>query len=222
MRIVVGRSGVRAVAPVGTGVGLIEGFVREKRDWIVRKLSELENRRPPAPGPWPERLVNGAQVLYRGRRVELTLQMDGDRPVRVDFQDGFVVTVPVKMPRRERERKIRQALQTWMDRRLVRDIERMVLRHIGSLREKPQGIRVKSQRSRWGSCGTRGMLHFNRALAFVPDNVIEYVVVHELCHLKERNHSPSFWRLVEQRLPDYEQSRRWLRTHENALLGGHR
>ena len=79
-------------------------------------------------------------------------------------------------------------------------------------------ITVRSQRSRWGSCSGRGNLNFNCLLMLVPEQVRDYVVVHELCHRKEMNHSAVFWAEVEKVLPDYRQHRRWLKEHGNGLI----
>ena len=79
-------------------------------------------------------------------------------------------------------------------------------------------ITIRTQRTRWGSCSGKGNLNFNRLLALAPGSVLDYVVVHELCHLREMNHSPRFWALVESILPDYKQSKKWLKENGNALL----
>ncbi|MBR1586535.1 MAG: M48 family metallopeptidase [Clostridia bacterium] len=79
-------------------------------------------------------------------------------------------------------------------------------------------IAIRSQRTRWGSCSRQGNLNFNCLLALCPADVKEYVVVHELCHLKEMNHSPRFWREVRAVLPQYEQPYRWLKTEGQKLI----
>jgi predicted metal-dependent hydrolase len=88
---------------------------------------------------------------------------------------------------------------------------------------EPLGVRwsrieVRDQRSRWGSCSTRGTLSFNWRLVLAPFEVLDYVVVHELCHLREPNHSPRFWKLVESRRPEWRQQRDWLHEHGPELL----
>ena len=80
-------------------------------------------------------------------------------------------------------------------------------------------ITIRNQRSRWGSCSGKGNLNFNCLLMLTPEHVIDYVVVHELCHRKEMNHSPRFWAEVERILPDYRRSRQWLKEHEKELIG---
>ena len=79
-------------------------------------------------------------------------------------------------------------------------------------------ITIRAQRSRWGSCSSKGNLNFNCLLALVPSEVLDYVVVHELCHLKEMNHSAAFWAEVEKILPDYSAQRQWLKNEGNALI----
>ncbi len=79
-------------------------------------------------------------------------------------------------------------------------------------------IAVRCQKSKWGSCSGKGNLNFNCLLLLAPEEVLDYVVVHELCHLREMNHSPRFWALVESVLPDCAARRQWLREHGEALL----
>ncbi len=80
-------------------------------------------------------------------------------------------------------------------------------------------ITIRNQVSRWGSCSDKGNLNFNCLLMLCPAEVMDYVVVHELCHLKEMNHSKRFWSLVESFCPEYEKHKRWLKEHENELIG---
>ena len=80
------------------------------------------------------------------------------------------------------------------------------------------GITIRNQRTRWGSCSTKGNLNFNCLLLRVPQDVLEYVVVHELCHRKEMNHSPKFWAEVERVLPNYAESKRWLKENGSGLI----
>ncbi len=80
-------------------------------------------------------------------------------------------------------------------------------------------IAIRAQKSRWGSCSAQGNLNFNCLLMLAPPEVREYVAVHELCHRKHMNHSAQFWAEVEQALPDYEKSRKWLKDRGNSLLG---
>ena len=79
-------------------------------------------------------------------------------------------------------------------------------------------IAIRTQHTRWGSCSSKGNLNFNCLLALVPPEILDYVVVHELCHRKELNHSDRFWREVERVLPDYKSRKKWLREHGSSLI----
>lgn len=79
-------------------------------------------------------------------------------------------------------------------------------------------ITIRSQKTRWGSCSAKGNLNFNCLLMLAPDEVIDYVIVHELCHRLEMNHSPAFWSLVESVLPDYKTRQKWLKDYGKELI----
>ena len=80
-------------------------------------------------------------------------------------------------------------------------------------------ITIRSQHSRWGSCSGKGNLNFNCLLMLTPPEVLDYVVVHELCHRREMNHSASFWAEVEKVLPDYQEQKKWLKENGTVLIG---
>ena len=79
-------------------------------------------------------------------------------------------------------------------------------------------ITIRNQRSRWGSCSSRGNLNFNCLLMLAPPEIIDYVIVHELCHRREMNHSPLFWQEVERVLPDYKRRRKWLKDNGERIM----
>ena len=80
-------------------------------------------------------------------------------------------------------------------------------------------VTIRNQRSKWGSCSSKGNLNFNCVLMLAPPEVVDYIVVHELCHRKEMNHSPRFWAEVGRVIPDYRRHRQWLNENGNKLIG---
>ena len=86
------------------------------------------------------------------------------------------------------------------------------------IRVRYNRIAIRTQHTRWGSCSSKGNLNFNCLLALVPDDVLDYVVVHELCHLKQMNHSDAFWAEVRKTLPDYRKSKEWLKVNGRYLI----
>lgn len=127
--------------------------------------------------------------------------------------EGHLSKIPAPQPKftqEEIESLARKALTVIPDR----------VRHFSPIVGVTYGrITIRNQRSRWGSCSGKGNLNFNCLLMLTPDHVVDYVVVHELCHRLEMNHSQKFWTQVEWVLPDYQKSREWLKEHEKELIG---
>lgn len=93
------------------------------------------------------------------------------------------------------------------------------VKHYAGLMNVQYGrITIRNQKTRWGSCSSKGNLNFNCLLMLAPDEVVDYVVMHELCHLIEMNHSKAFWKQVEQMMPDYKKHRKWLKDHGNEIM----
>jgi predicted metal-dependent hydrolase len=158
----------------------------------------------------------------------------------VPWGDQVVLTVPVGMSEREvaavlqshrewiaRERAAqaprlglrRERVSESEARLAARELVTMVLEEEAPALGVSYGrVQIRGQRTRWGSCSARGTLSFNWRLALAPLEVLDYVVVHELCHLREPNHSARFWRLVASRRPDWRRQRDWLAAHGPELL----
>ena len=106
---------------------------------------------------------------------------------------------------------LKKALKSWYVQQAKQIIPKRVAYYAEQMGEAYGDIRIKDVKSRWGSCSSKRNLNFNWRLVLAPMEMLDYVVVHELCHLKEMNHSPAFWRLVEAVLPDYKKRRAWLK-----------
>ena len=155
--------------------------------------------------------------------------------------DGQVVVRCPKQMRIEEARRFAESKANWIEKHLAKRPPQGVVKYtpkeIEQLREQARKlvtervryyapiigvtygqIAIRTQRTRWGSCSSKGNLNFNCQLALVPPEVLDYVVVHELCHRKEPNHSERFWRQVERILPDYKTHRKWLKEHGTKLI----
>jgi predicted metal-dependent hydrolase len=214
LRITVRPDGVDVVAPFRAGQAEIVSFVARHGDWLEKKVGAL--RRALAAHPGPRHLAAGGRIPLRGRPVELRIATGGAR-VAVTCRDGFEVRLPERLPEEQREAAIEAALRDWLKREARQDAERWIEHRGPPHGLVPRALRIKEQKQLWGSCSTRGTLNLNWRLILAPEAVFEYVVVHELCHLRVRNHQKEFWRLVGQLLPDYEPQRRWLRANGHLL-----
>lgn len=159
--------------------------------------------------------------------------------LEVPWGEPALLTVPRGMTRAEIEGVLAEHA-AWVERQRARQVPRLGLdpatsedearlvahERIAKVAEREaerlgvlyERIAVRDQRSRWGSCSSRGTLSFNWRLALAPPEILEYLVVHELCHLREANHSHRFWALVESVRPGYRDEQRWLREHGPELL----
>jgi predicted metal-dependent hydrolase len=215
LRLTVQADGVEVVAPVRMREPEIVRFVEQHRDWLLDKVSRL--RRTLAAHPGQTRLADGGRIPYRGRPVELKVEPALGLRATVDYRDRFEVRLPVRVLESEREYWIEAALTGWLRRQARLDAERLIARHGPPHRLVPKGLRIKDQQRIWGSCSARGLINLNWRLVLAPEPVFEYVVVHELCHLRVRNHQREFWRLVGEVLPGFEPHRRWLRANGHLL-----
>lgn len=155
--------------------------------------------------------------------------------------DGQVVVRCPKRMRIEEARRFVESEADWIEKHLakrnVQDVVKYTPKEIKQLREQARKlvaarvryyapiigvtygqIAIRTQHTRWGSCSSKGNLNFNCLLALVPAEVLDYVVVHELCHRKELNHSELFWREVERFLPDFKARKRWLKENGTMLI----
>lgn len=149
-------------------------------------------------------------VLFRGKEYRVKVVADGNPRSTVRLEgDEAVVLVP-----RATISEIRKALDGWYRSEATVAIKQTVWRLARKLGLEYNTIMIRNQRTRWGSCSSKGNLSFNMKLATAPQEVIDYVVIHELMHLREPNHSKRFWSLVERECPDYMAKRKWLKEVE--------
>lgn len=213
LRITVRPGGIEVVAPVRTRAGDIRTFVELHRPWIEDKVEAV--RRALAAHPGPSRLTHGVRIPYLGHLVPLAVSPAPAARPEVAYRDGFHVRLP--RGALEQEASIEDALTAWLKRQARIEAEALVQRHGPRHGLEPSRIVIKEQKRLWGSCTAKGVINLNWRLIFAPVAVFEYVVVHELCHLRVRNHQSEFWQLVGDVLPGYARQRAWLRQRGHLL-----
>ena len=174
-------------------------FAEQHVDWIARE--QLRRKSAVAKRSW----TAGGEIWLRGERVTIAVD-DG-------LARAGEVTAWLSAGGDDLEEKLRAALRNTARRELPPRLLELADRAGLPVAR----VSVRNQRSRWGSCSSRGSIALNWRLLLMPPAVRDYVLWHELMHLKRGDHSPAFWKLVEQVCPDYPSARTWLRTHGPEL-----
>jgi len=196
-----GRLVVRA--PLRAPEKMIREFVQGKADWIRKRQAQARAERLP-----PRQFTEGEKFLYLGRSYPLMFVP----PQRPALQFGSVFRLS-----RSARARAKAAFIRWYKARAAEVIGGRVDWFARQHNFNYQQVRITSARARWGSCSSRGTLSFTYRLVMAPLEIIDYVVVHELVHLKVKNHSKRFWSQVAAILPEYKHHVAWLRKNGHAL-----
>jgi predicted metal-dependent hydrolase len=177
------------------------GFIQDNASWIEKRFEAL-----PSAAPFHE----GASILFRGRPTLLKRKDGRGAPV---YHDGPEPVLEICGSQARFDRSVRLALKAFAHSDALTYCAPLAER----LGKEPSGLVLRDTRSRWGSCNSAGQIMLSWRLIGAPPRVFEYVVAHELAHLRELNHSPRFWAHVEALMPDWKPARAWLKTHGARL-----
>jgi len=198
-------------APYHVPQAEIDGFFQRKLPWIRQKLSTIALQ-VPREAPRSESLASGDQVLFLGVAYPVIINginLNGDH---LNFDGSRFILSPSAAAAGK------ESLRTWYRRTAASFLPERVRAYEGIMGCNSRSVRISRARSRWGSCSADNRLAFSWRLMMAPPSVIDYVVVHELAHIREKNHSLRFWSLVGEIYPDYRDRRRWLRSAGAGLL----
>jgi hypothetical protein len=197
---------VTVVAPSGVWRRRVKDVVSSRADWIVQKQDKISQHDRKA----ERKLVSGESLPYLGRNYQIKLVYQTQREIKASMKverGQFLITVGRRWSRERKQEAIRTVLRGWYRDRAYNYINGVAERYSQRLGVKYRSIQIYEMQTRWGSGGTSGRLRFNWRTFMAPRRLVEYVVVHELCHLRHDHHSPAFWRMLAAAMPDYEQRR---------------
>jgi len=200
---------VSLVVPDDLSTQRIQQLLESKRQWILDKIALHLEALPVR----SREFVSGESFPYLGRNYRLKVVQGVYTPVKLQ-QGRLVVTVPKGS---EQPNVIRNALVRWYTHQAKLKLTEKTHRYSLMVGVETLGVGVKTFKSRWGSCSAKGKIDYNWKIILAPNSRVDYVVVHELCHLLHHDHSPKFWREVERILPDYLESKQWLKEHSVTL-----
>lgn len=189
---------------------LAKQFVMRKQHWIEDKLKNYQQRAP------ERQFIEGELQPFMGEHYPLHIIHEQQRQrLHVQFdQHKLVIMAPADVT----SLQIRRALTRWYK----RQAEQLLTTRVQVLAERtglsPKEVKIKSYKARWGSCNIRGEIQLNWQLVQATQEINDYVIIHELCHLQQHNHSKAFWDLVERFDPNYREHRSWLKNHGHQLV----
>ena len=194
-------------APFHTPKWEIERFIERKHSWIVGKLSEKEKQAKQAQKPF----LPGEKFLYLGERYPLEIRESHHKesPLRLSF-GNFVL-------QKDCVENARDLFVEWYKKEAEEKIAERINYYSRNVHLFPKGIRITSAKSRWGSCSRDNRLSFSWRIVMASLAVMDYILIHELVHIREKNHSAKFWATLESILPDYRKHRLWLRENGHLL-----
>lgn len=194
-------------APAAATDEAIRQAVDSKRQWLFEKINHSQKYqvRPHAPG---KEVVNGESVPYLGR--DYSIEIGETKSGGVEFSRRFFIPAA-------QQAKRRKVLKEWYINRAKEKVIPRVTRHANELGVTFSEAKIVDNRYRWGSCTVKDNVNFNWRLIKAPMFVIDYVIVHELAHLLETNHTPRFWNIVRAKAPSTDKAKAWLKEHGQIL-----
>ncbi|WP_048602020.1 M48 family metallopeptidase [Rubeoparvulum massiliense] len=203
---------VMITVPLHTSEAAITELFVKKQRWITERLEAMKQRREAMS---THQFMSGEPFLYLGQVLTLQVNIDPAHKRKKPYitftadhlvNGQFIVTLGEEDPI-----AIRTALEQWYRKQTFDIVNERIQHYQPLIQRQPSHVQVKEQKRRWGSCSSAGKLMFNWRISMAPLEILDYIVVHEMCHLIHMNHSHYFWQLVESILPDYHQQNDWLK-----------
>lgn len=203
--ITVENGGVCVVVPHQLGNERIAKLLKDKHRWIKEKIALHHKAQPQS----TKQFVSGESFSYLGRNYRLKVQQGNYQPIKL-INGRFGITLRAGT---ENPDLIQDSLFSWYKQHAEIKLTEKAKRYAEMMGVKFNSVGLKTYRSRWGSCSVEGDITFNWKIIMAPNRIVDYVVVHELCHLIHHDHSPKFWREVERIIPNYDECKSWLKQH---------
>lgn len=195
---------VEVQVPKGTSEECVHQLLEGKWELIQQRIKEMNDR---TVGHVEKVYEHGGSFLYLGKSYPILISQDTDIKKDTVVFEEEKLHVYVKQ---QEDESIKQALKRFYYQQCKALVEKRIQFYQSNFKLKPRSIRISDSKTTWGTCDSMRQLTFNWKLSMAPLSVIDYVVVHEMCHMVHMNHDRSFWRLVGKILPDYEEQENWL------------
>ncbi len=209
LKLSVDERGARLTLPSRASLAAGEQFLQANRAWLQQQLARFSNDALPVPAL---QLRQPGQLLLRGE--QLPVHWQEGRFTRIGIEAGSAC---IQLPARAGEPALRRALREFYEAQMRADVGRWLPTYLPGLPRAPTRLRLKVMSSQWGSLAPDGTMALDLALILGRPSAFEYVLVHELCHLLQANHSPAFWAEVEARFPRWREEREYFHAEGRRL-----
>ncbi|MDQ6866625.1 MAG: M48 family metallopeptidase [Thermoproteota archaeon] len=210
--IIVDADDVIVRTPFHKPVVEISDIVRKKANWILKKQLEYKNQNPEIMKPT---FQDNSMLPYSGKNYALKIIANHQGSEKIEFENGeFLIYINSKSSKK----KVRNLYEKWLTETAQSFLDKKIKQYSKELQVESHQIKLKNLRSRWGSVTKDGTINLNVDLLKAPTDVIDYIILHELCHLKIKGHSHRFWGLVHKLMPNYQERIDWLKVNGSSLF----
>ncbi|NEZ70637.1 M48 family peptidase [Clostridium botulinum] len=197
---------IEVTAPLGTNEYTIEQVLKKEEKWIIKKIKKLKE------------VENFNGYYYLGELYYLKIKEVRSLYFKLELDSNkFMVYINSGILKEKREVIIKDNLEKFYKEKAVKVLKERTDYYSNILKVSPKNIVIKNQKTLWGSCSSKGNINYNYKIVMAPLKILDYIVVHELCHLVHMNHSKDFWQLVESIIPDFKERRNWLKENGYKL-----
>lgn len=189
-------------APIGISYRYIEGILLNKQKWIINNIDKIKN----------SYLNSKDTILFLGNQYIQQIEKSENEKIDINGEFIFIKTKSLN----------KEYINTLLIKWYVMQANKVLINRLTNLARNynliPSKVFIKNQKTRWGSCNSRNEIRLNWRLILMPYSVMDYIITHELCHLEYMNHSKDFWNLVENFIPNYKDSEKWLKNNGISIL----
>ena len=213
-------------APNYVATAYIEKLIQLKLPWLKEKIAQQIQNPPTNQGLVlefvDEQLSNTPTILIDGLTHKLDIKFGTQAMIYNREEQRLTVVLSTRYKNADLNSiavltKVKSQIEVWFKAHIEGYLQKNLAIFYAQMSLQPSSYKVRKYKARWGSCNNRGELSFNSLLKMVPSSVVDYVIVHELAHLKYMNHSAHFWQLVKQHYPEFQSAKSWLKQHQAVL-----
>ena len=190
----------------------IRNIVKSKLQWIFKKQLEFESQKSVIS---KTQYVSGSKLPFLGKNYPLIIITNQEKNSIKFNYDEFKITL---IQKKSSKKLIKEMYEYWLEKKAEKFFQKKIVKYSNLLNVSPQKLVIKNLKNRWGSFTEKKVINLNQNLMKVPSNVIDYIIIHELCHMKIQGHNHHFWNYVKKYMPNFNEKIQWLEENQNKIL----